>query len=96
MKFKNGLAGFFSILLFFFIAMQICAPKYSSVLTEESESETESNKQIESEFILISLSTIENIKEEIISKSKNNYKKYQTSFKNNLIRAIQYPPPECL
>ena len=96
MKLKYLLTSSFLLLLFCSIALQICAPKYSSVLTEESESETESNKQIESEFILISLSTIENIKEEIISKSKNNYKKYQTSFKNNLIRAIQYPPPECL
>jgi hypothetical protein len=78
MKFKNGLAGFFSILLFFFIAMQICAQKFNTIMNEDSESETESYKQMESEFILISLSTIENIKEEIISKSKNNYKKYQT------------------
>ena len=96
MKFKNGLAGFFTILLFFFIGMQICPQKFNTIMTEDSESETESYKQMESEFILISLSTIENIKEEIISKSKNNYRKYQSSFKNNLIRAIKNPPPEYL
>lgn len=76
--------------------MQISIPKFNSVITEESESETESSKQIESEFILITLSTFENVKEEIILKSKNNYKKYLSKYENILIKTIQSPPPEII
>lgn len=96
MKFKNGLAGFFTILLFFFIAMQICAQKFNTIITEESESETESYKQMESEFIFVSCSNIEKENEEIsISKNKKYYN-YVLNIKNNLYASVQSPPPEYL
>lgn len=96
MKLKHILTSCFFLLLFCSIAVQISIPKFNSVITEESESETESSKQIESEFILITFSTFENVKEEIILKSKNNYKKYLSKYENILIKTIQSPPPEII
>jgi hypothetical protein len=96
MKFKNGLVGFFTILLFFFIAMQIYAQKFNTIMTEDSESETESYKQMESEFIFVSCSNIEKVNEEISISQNIRYYKYVLNIKNNQYASVQSPPPECL
>lgn len=96
MKFKNGLAGIFTILLFFFIAMQICVQKFNTIMAEDSETKTESYKQMESEFIFISLTNMEKENIEISLLQIKNYNNYVLNIKNNLYASVQSPPPEYL